>query len=177
MNVFSRAAVILAAGVVTAAGLGGVPAAAAPADGTSTATVVAATKAGWGGPTAKRIEAGQGPAVMEQRRQGLAARSGRAAQDIPCWVNVSIWANANSRYVSMEKSYGGADKYMLRARATAVGPWEYYVVCRDWASGLTDFASQDTGLIVSTENTYAGGDNGMLRARATAIGPWELYIW
>lgn len=159
MRMLARAAAVLALGALTAAGLSGTPAAAAPAPASS----------------AQLIPYGKGATAVEQRRTAVAAHADVSAQAVDCWYNVTIYANANGRWVSMEKGYGGGDYAMLRARATAIGPWEYYVVCRDSGSGYTTFASQDNQLAVSTEIGYGGGDNGMLRARASAIGPWEQY--
>ncbi|GGQ76756.1 fascin domain-containing protein [Couchioplanes azureus] len=164
MRMFARAAAILAIGVTTAAGLAGTPAAAAPAPATAPPAS-----------TAELIPYGAGSAAVEQQRSAIAARHNAAAQAVLCWHNVTIYANANRRWVSMEKGYSGTDNGMLRARATVVGPWERFVVCRDNVTGYTYWASQDTGLVVSTELGYSAGDYGMLRARATIVGPWEQY--
>ncbi|OJF10950.1 hypothetical protein BG844_29205 [Couchioplanes caeruleus subsp. caeruleus] len=160
----TRAAAALVLAALTAVGVGGTPAAAAPAP--QPAPVAS---------TAVLIPYGEGSAVVEQQRKSIAARHNMAAQAILCWHNVAIYANANGRWVSMEKGYSGGDNGMLRARATVVGPWERYVVCRDNVTGYTYWASQDTGRVVSTELGYSAGDYGMLRARATIVGPWEQY--
>ncbi|MFE3181890.1 hypothetical protein ACFXKR_13630 [Streptomyces violascens] len=90
-----------------------------------------------------------------------------------CYGNVVITSRANGRLVSAELGYGGDSYAMLRARATAVGPWELFTVCfNDW---YWTVQSQANNLYVSAELGYSGDNNGMLRARATAIGPWERF--
>jgi hypothetical protein len=46
---------------------------------------------------------------------GITAQAGNALQSV-----------ANGRYVSAELSWGGDRNGLLRARATAIGPWERY---------------------------------------------------
>ncbi|GDY32848.1 fascin domain-containing protein [Gandjariella thermophila] len=101
--------------------------------------------------------------------------SHNTAQQVVCSNNVYITSRANGRIVSAELGYSGNNYAMLRARATAVGPWERYTICTDTRSGLSSIASQANRRIVSAELGYSGGDYAMLRARATAVGPWELY--
>lgn len=73
--------------------------------------------------------------------------------------------------------YTGAYAGLLRARATAVGPWERFsMVC----TGSGQFAIKAyNGRYVSAELGYSTSDwrYGMLRARATAIGPWEKFTY
>ncbi|MEV6598251.1 hypothetical protein AB0M36_15425 [Actinoplanes sp. NPDC051346] len=164
MRMLTRATVALTLAALTAVGVGGTSAAAAPAP--QPAPVAS---------TATLIPYGEGSTAVEQQRSAIASQHNLSAQAILCWHNVSIYANANGRWVSMEKGYAAGDNGMLRARATVIGPWERYVVCRDNVTGYTYWASQDTGLVVSTELGYSAGDYGMLRARATIVGPWEQY--
>src|SRR5581483_9617283 len=82
-----------------------------------------------------------GTAVAKLARSGLAARSvrtarlaraltrleassGAAADQVNCWTGAAILAGGNGDFVSAEMTYSGADHAMLRARATAIGPWE-----------------------------------------------------
>jgi hypothetical protein len=77
----------------------------------------------------------------------------------------SLSFTANGRYVSAEMAYTGDNSAMLRARATAIGPWERYALF-----------SKANLRFVSTELGYTGGSYAMLRARATAIGPSEQFF-
>jgi hypothetical protein len=84
----------------------------------------------------------------------------------------------NGLYVSVEMTYTGVDKYMLRARKSyPPGSWERFEFC--WGSGLTalhvHMRSLRNGLWVSSEQGYSGARRGMLRARASSIGPWEKF--
>ncbi|WP_157253851.1 fascin domain-containing protein [Nonomuraea typhae] len=97
---------------------------------------------------------------------------GRAATQ-QCHSNVIITSLANNLLVSAELGYSGGDYAMLRARASAVGPWELYTVC--FGSTYDTITSQANGLLVAAELGYGGGDYAMLRARASAIGPWEQF--
>jgi len=90
-----------------------------------------------------------------------------------CYVDVIITSQANGGLVSAELGYGGGDYAMLRARASAVGPWERYTVCL--GSSYDTITSQANGRLVSAELGYGGGDYAMLRARASAVGPWEKF--
>ncbi len=87
---------------------------------------------------------------------------------------VYITSNANGGIVSAELGYGGNDYGMLRARATAIGPWEQFELCI--GSTFDTLRSLANNLYVSAELGYGGGDYAMLRARAAAIGPWEQFI-
>jgi hypothetical protein len=99
------------------------------------------------------------------------AHQNRAAA--ACFGNVTITSLGNGRLVSAELGYTGANNGMLRARATAVGPWEVYTVC--FNGSATTIQSQANGRFVSAELGYSGANNGMLRARATVVGPWEKF--
>ncbi|GLZ79850.1 hypothetical protein Afil01_46570 [Actinorhabdospora filicis] len=121
------------------------------------------------------VAPGTGNAVVEAQRHAVADAAGVAPTAVPCWINISIYSTANNRWISAELGYSGGDYAMLRARATAVGPWERYVVCRDPGTGVTDISSMANGLYVSAELGYSGGDYGMLRARASVRGPWEIF--
>jgi hypothetical protein len=89
-------------------------------------------------------------------------------------VDTSLNA-ANGRFVSAELNYPGGRNGMLRARATAVGPWERFTICNQ--GPFWTIFSTANNRYVSAELGYSGGDNGMLRARATAIGPWEHFTF
>jgi hypothetical protein len=97
------------------------------------------------------------------------------ADTIDCFSNVSIQSNENGHFVSEEQGYSGANAHMLRARATVVGPWELYTVCRDENSFATDMLSQEDSLFVSEEQGYTGANQYELRARAASVGPWETW--
>jgi Peptidase family M23 len=89
---------------------------------------------------------------------------------------VSIFALANSRYVSSELSYTGNRNGMLRARATSVGTWEKYAIVGNcWASSGCALRAAANGRYVSAEIKDPGSQNGMLRARATSVGTWEKF--
>jgi hypothetical protein len=55
-------------------------------------------------------------------------RSGRIRplDSVACYDGDSILSAANGRWVSAELGYTGGNYAMLRARATAIGPWEQY---------------------------------------------------
>jgi hypothetical protein len=72
----------------------------------------------------------------------------------------------------------GSDYAMLRARATAIGPWENWYTASDPCDGCyTYFYNGANGLYASAEIGYTGTRYGALRARASSIGPWEQYYW
>jgi hypothetical protein len=146
-------------------------AAASPATGQPGAAKSAA------GPTAVPVPIGAGPAALESRRQALAAADGITASAINCWVNVSIKRYGLSTWVSMENDFTGNRQYELRARATAVGPWELFSVCRDQSTGATNFVSQKNNRYVTAEKDYTGPISGMLRARTSSgsVGTWEIF--
>lgn len=83
------------------------------------------------------------------------------------------------RAVSAELGYPGIYYGMLRARATAVGPWETFYTPRGPCSGFcnTTFYSSANQRFVSAELGYTGAYYGMLRARATTVGLWEEFYW
>ncbi|WP_371785072.1 fascin domain-containing protein [Streptosporangium subroseum] len=92
------------------------------------------------------------------------------------WLLFSIGA---SSYVTTELGYAypGNDRGMLRARSTAIGPWEQFELLFSSGSGTYALRSKANGMYVTTELGYAypGNDRGMLRARSTTIGPWEQF--
>ena len=107
---------------------------------------------------------------------GVVAGTAAPAYALDCydgWMKSS----ANGKYVSVEMTYTGVDKYMLRARASAVGPYEQLEFC--WGVGGNDanlaIRSKRNGKWVSAELGYSGGRYAMLRARADSIGPWETF--
>ena len=88
---------------------------------------------------------------------------------------VTLRSNVNGKYVSVEMNAPEPYKYMLRARATTVGPWEKFTK-KNIGSGYQFYlVSQWNGRYVSVEKGYGGELNGLLRARAQAPGPWELF--
>ncbi|VWC52709.1 hypothetical protein BLA23254_08057 [Burkholderia lata] len=101
----------------------------------------------------------------------------RPAVGPACTQNVSITSLANQHLVSAELGYAGSDYAMLRARATAVGPWEQYTLCNYAGDGYWTIQSQANGLYVSAELGYSGNQYGMLRARASVVGPWEKFVF
>lgn len=124
-----------------------------------------------------------GPAALPVRTARLAraltrleASSGATADQVNCWTGAAILAGANNDFVSAEMAYSGADYAMLRARATAIGPWELWDGCRDESTGETFIYSDDNGDYVSAELAYSGSNYAEMRARATAIGPWEQWF-
>lgn len=89
---------------------------------------------------------------------------------------ISIFARANSRYVSAELRETGNRVGMLRARNSTVGSWEKFAVvgnCRE-APGCA-LRSHANGRYVSAEIRDPGAQKGMLRARATSVGTWERF--
>ena len=89
---------------------------------------------------------------------------------------ISIFAHANSRYVSAELKETGNRVGMLRARATSIGTWEKFAVvgnCR--ATSGCALRSAANGRYVSAEILDPGAQKGMLRARATSVGAWERF--
>jgi hypothetical protein len=99
-------------------------------------------------------------------------RSGQLAPAEPYSCDfITLQSTYNNRYVAAEN---GGDR-RLRARATAVGPWERFELCF-FRDGTVDLASADSNRLVSAEVGWAGSDRGTLRARATQSGPWERYI-
>lgn len=98
--------------------------------------------------------------------------SGVSSANPNCWFGMWIKSNANGMYVSAELGgvpYPYYDYGRLRARATAVGPWERFTICQISADGLTTIQSEANGLYVSAE---IGADL-RLRARSDRVGPWE----
>lgn len=114
------------------------------------------------------------PVPISQAVARVAAKRAAGASFSPndCEA-VYFTSAANSRIVSAEFGWSGDGYGMLRARATAVGPWEEFGLCPyagGWAIG-----SLENLKWVSTEISRTGDNYAMLRARATDIGPWEQY--
>ena len=107
---------------------------------------------------------------------GVVAGTAKPAYALSCYDGW-LKSTANGKYVSVEMTYTGVDKYMLRARASAVGPYEQLEFC--WGVGGNDanlaIRSNRNGKWVSAELGYGGVRYGMLRARASSIGPWETF--
>ena len=91
-------------------------------------------------------------------------------------LNDTIQSYQNSNFVSTEIGYSGSQYGMLRARASAVGPWEKYTICIDNTTSIVTIQAQANGLFVSTEIGYLNSSYAMLRARASVVGPWEQYF-
>lgn len=117
----------------------------------------------------KPVPISRAVAVLKDRK----ARSSSGGAAIAGCQAVTITSAANRRYVSAELGYGGDRSGMLRARATAVGPWEQFAVC-EYGSRYV-IGSLANGRYVSSELGWGGDNYGMLRARASQIGPWEQY--
>jgi hypothetical protein len=100
----------------------------------------------------------------------VAATPAHAAE---CY-DIALYSEANHRYVSAELGKTGSDYGMLRARATAIGPWERFEICY---TTYTNFSIRSLANFrwVSVELGYTGSRYAMLRARAGSIGPWEKF--
>ena len=132
-------------------------------------------------PTVEHVSPGGAGAPRSLRAAVEQIRSKRVEQSVnvaafTCNGPFTITSQANGLLVSAELGYTGGDAGMLRARASALGPWEQYTLCFDDADGTFIIQSNANGLLVSAELGYTGGDAGMLRARANAIGPWERFF-
>lgn len=89
--------------------------------------------------------------------------------------DVTFFSVAQGTYVSTELSYPEGDTGMLRARATAVGPWEKYRIVPGGAAGVYAIWSYAASRYVTAELGHPGNRAGELRARSTVIGPWEKF--
>lgn len=131
----------------------------------------------YSGAELSRLAAGSAVSEETARAQraltDLEAAADVAPAAVNCYVNVSIQSNQNLNFVTTEMNKTGGDKYMLRARVSAVNAWELYTICRDSGTGLTNIVSQASDRYVTSEQGYGGGDRYMLRAERTAFGPWE----
>jgi hypothetical protein len=67
-------------------------------------------------------------AAIRASDRGAAIRATDVASssNAVCIANATIFSLANNLYVSAELGYGGGDYAMLRARASAIGPWERF---------------------------------------------------
>lgn len=114
----------------------------------------------------------------ESAAQAARALVAHAPNDIvDCFGNVTLWSDQNHHFVSTELGDAGNDYQMLRARATAVGAWERYGICRDENTNTTSIWSTANGLFVSAELGFPGAQQDMLRARTpgSALGSWEVW--
>jgi hypothetical protein len=146
------------------------------------ATLAWAPTAASAAPVATGTRAGPVGAPVSILAQATAQRQAmaHALAATSCLADpVTIRSTSNGRYVSAELGYGGSSYAMLRARATAVGPWEKFYLC--WGDG---YSADQWALLaagnadyVSAELGYTGSSYAMLRARATALGPWEKFRW
>jgi hypothetical protein len=98
-----------------------------------------------------------------------------AGSEWSCGAQGWFASRANGLYVSNEVSAPGAEKDMLRARATSVGPWEMFQFCGNAVTGAVAIFADANVAWVSTELGYTGAAYAMLRARSFSIGAWEQY--
>lgn len=98
-----------------------------------------------------------------------------STDQIGCDLGDSIRSAANNDWVSAELGGTGDTYARLRARATAIGPWEIFDFCDDFTQNFWFIVSDANKMAVSTELGGTGNDYARLRARATIIGPWEQY--
>lgn len=88
----------------------------------------------------------------------------------------SIRSEANDKWVVTQMDYPNPDKYMLRAHAAAIGPWErYHMYCVQGDPTKFEIYSLASKRYVAAELNYTGKDKGMLRARSDRPGPWEEF--
>jgi len=85
----------------------------------------------------------------------------------------ALKSEANNRYVSVEFFYGGDYNRMLRARATAIGPWERLTI-HEFSNDIIGIRSSSDQW-VSADQDYPGDDSGMLIANRLYHGPWESF--
>jgi len=98
------------------------------------------------------------------------------ASGTECGAPGYIQTKYGGLYVSTELGFGGNLYAMLRARATAIGAWEYYQLCYNRATGHWAIWADANSRWVSAELGDVGGQYGMLRARSGSVGPWELFV-
>ena len=87
----------------------------------------------------------------------------------------SIFSPAAGKWVSAELNYPGIRKYMLRARADTVGPWERFGIDGDLSNGVTIY-SYGANMYASAELAYDQPYRGMLRARSNVGRAWERFF-
>jgi hypothetical protein len=94
-----------------------------------------------------------------------------------CSAQGWIQSAYNGLYVSTELGYSGAEKGMLRARSTSVGPWELYQLCWRTGVGGPTYAiwSDGAAKFVTAEIGPEAAVYGMLRARSNSVGAWEEF--
>jgi len=116
-----------------------------------------------------------------------ALRARTAAADVGPWELFTICNQSDGSYTLQSDRYGtrgvyvtadfarsGTEYGMLRANATAVGPWEKFDIlcpsaCYLWSDGTS------SNRIVSAEVDYTGKWKGLLRARSDSPGSWEAF--
>src|SRR5437899_1906957 len=81
--------------------------------------------------------------------QPAGLRAAALADTVNCYDQQSIESAQNLDWVSAELGYTGANYAMLRARATAIGPWEKFDLCYDSTSAYWYIVSDANGLVVS----------------------------
>jgi hypothetical protein len=86
----------------------------------------------------------------------------------------ALYSIGAGKFVSAELAWSGDRYATLRARATAVGPWERFIFQPD-GRGNEVLRSLANNRLVSAEFGFAGDRYGTLRARATAVGDWERF--
>jgi len=163
-------------GAAVASLAGGMPASAAGRPSSLPAAHAIRVVAAAGNTHGALLPSGARPAAPPAAGTGAAGRISRdIAAVVGCYNNQSIKSNANGRWVSAELGYSGGSYAMLRARATAIGPWEKYDLCYDYTGSFWFIVSDANAKDVSAELGYSGGNYAMLRARASAVGPGEKY--
>ncbi len=94
-----------------------------------------------------------------------------------CFIDgrtIVLYSVGMERFVSAEIGYPASSTGMLRARATAIGPWEKYTVILN-NDGSISLRAQANGALVSAELGFSEPWHALLRARATEVGPWERF--
>jgi len=91
-----------------------------------------------------------------------------------CLPSMTIQSRSSGRFVSAELGYAGSNYAMLRARATAVGPWEEFQLCqvpRVGANQPVSYAlrSLANGRWVVDHRSYPGSRAGELTATASSL--------
>jgi hypothetical protein len=164
-------AALLVAGLISVAGAGCIDGTAADQT-TSEASLQAGELAQPDAPLSLREAWSQ----LTTGNAGKAITADATAAAITCGGPATLFSFGNSRFVSAELAYGAPHTGELRARATAVGPWEKYDLCFDSSDGTFQLFALGNSRWVSAELGYAAPNTGELRARATAVGPWERFF-
>ncbi|WP_214318269.1 fascin domain-containing protein [Nonomuraea sediminis] len=129
----------------------------------------------------RRITRAATATIMGVAMLGIAAPAAHATEFACQYVNtIAIKTQATStrpsRYLSAELAYGEPYYGMIRARATAIGPWEKFkrYECFGRQERVWAFRAAN-GLWVSSERGYGGAYNGLLRASADTVQEWEIF--